>query len=206
VILEKDTSPQLFLVKNKFFETIRCVDGEVLYLPYHQQRYEGVLKFLGVSKSKQLEHYLSPPKNGLYKCRVVYSKDDIEVSYQPYVKRNVKSLKIIHDDSIEYYHKYLDRSQIEKLFLHREDCDDILIVKNGLLTDTSIANLALYKDGIWFTPTKPLLRGTTRERLLDEGILQEKNIHQSELHQFSKFALLNAMIGFDIISQIEFVE
>ena len=62
------------------------------------------------------------------------------------------------------------------MFLIRQDKDDILIVKNGLLTDTSIANIALYDGNDWYTPLHPLLKGTKRAELLDKGVLKEKEI------------------------------
>ena len=47
-------------------------------------------------------------------------------------------------------------------------------MKQGLLTDTSIANIALSDGTHWYTPAHPLLKGTKRAALLEEGILQEK--------------------------------
>jgi 4-amino-4-deoxychorismate lyase len=69
------------------------------------------------------------------------------------------------------------------------------------VTDTSIANVAFYKDGLWFTPKKPLLEGTTRARLLNAGKIIEKDIGVKELKNYSKVALMNAMIDFDIITK-----
>jgi 4-amino-4-deoxychorismate lyase len=187
-------------VKNNFLETIKSLDGKIYHLNYHQKRYESVLKSLGVNSFKNLLNYLNPPKDGLYRCRVVYSKEHIEVSYHQYNKRTIKSLKLVLDDEIDYSFKYVDRREIDALSSLKEDCDDILIVKNSYLTDTSIANIALFKEGLWYTPAKPLLKGTTRERLLDENKILEKDIHVSEISQYSKVALCNAMIDFDIIS------
>ena len=108
----------------------------------------------------------------------------------------------MYDDTIEYAKKSTDRERIDTLFELREECDDILIVKNGHITDTSIANIALYKEGLWYTPTSPLLRGTTRQRLLESGFLHTTDIKVQDLHKYSKIALLNAMVDFDIISNI----
>ena len=67
------------------------------------------------------------------------------------------------------------QKKLNSLFQIRQDKDDILIVKNGLLTDTSIANIALYDGNDWYTPLHPLLKGTKRAELLDKGVLKEKN-------------------------------
>ena len=72
--------------------------------------------------------------------------------------------------------------------------DDILIVRRGLLTDTSIANIALFDGKDWFTPKLPLLRGTCRTALIDNGIIKEKDIRPEELSSYSFVRLFNAMI------------
>lgn len=78
-----------------------------------------------------------------------------------------------------------------------------MIIKNGLISDTTIANIAIYLDGIWITPKKPLLKGTTRDRYLKEGKLIEKDISAEDL-KASKIALMNAMIDFDILNDYSF--
>jgi len=188
-------------VNKEFLETIRCEDGEVFHLPYHQLRYESVLNSLGAKDFKELSEYIDPPKKGLYRCRVLYTTQDISVEYIPYTQRKIKKLKLVESDTIEYSKKYADRSQLDTLFSQRENADDILIIKNKKVTDTSIANIALYDGVKWFTPKEPLLKGTTRARLLDEGKIFERDILENELENFQKLALLNAMIDFDIITQ-----
>jgi len=186
---------------NTYLETIKIEDGEIFHLEYHQKRYEGVLNSLGISTYKNLSEFITPPKLGLYRCRLVYTLDTIEVSYHKYVKRGINHLKIIYDDEIEYTYKSTNREEINALYARRGRYDEILIVKNSLLTDTSIANIALYRDEVWYTPKSPLLKGTTRARLLDEGKIVEKDIHLDEIYEYSEVALLNAMIDFDIIAQ-----
>ncbi|WP_324172307.1 aminotransferase class IV [Sulfurimonas sp.] len=172
-----------------------------MHLDYHQKRYESVLKSFGIYVFHNLDCYLKPPLSGIYKCRVVYNENILEVSYLLYKKREIKSLKLVYYDNIEYFQKSASREKLNYLFNLRQNSDDILIVKNKLISDTTIANVAFLKDGLWFTPSKPLLNGTTRQRLLDEGKLKETNIRVDDLKQYSKIALLNAMIDFDIIQK-----
>ena len=42
----------------------------------------------------------------------------------------------------------------------------------------------------------PLLKGTSRQRLLQSGFLTPKDISKNELLNAKKIALMNAMIGF----------
>ncbi len=44
----------------------------------------------------------------------------------------------------------------------------------------------------------PLLRGTFREKMLLDGLLVEKNIRSDDIKHLLSFALMNAMIGFQL--------
>lgn len=189
-------------MKSEFLETIKVVDAKPLHLDYHQKRYESVLKHFGITEHKELSDFIKPPSDSLYRCRLVYTPHNIDTIYIEYIKynkRNIKKLKLVYDDNIDYSFKYTDRTELDRLYQNREDADDVLIVKNSLITDTTIANIAFY-DGIWYTPKTPLLKGTVRQRLLDEGKIKELDIRVEDIPKFSKVALLNAMIDFDIIA------
>lgn len=193
-------------MKNSFLETIKILDAKVYNIDFHQKRYERVLGSFGKDTFKDLLSLIEAPAKGLYRCRLVYTLDNtIKITYHPYVKRDVQSLKIIYDDSIDYPIKYENRDILNQLFEKKEECDDILIVKNDYVTDTSIANIAFYNGNFWITPRSPLLYGTTRQRLLQNNKIQEADIRVNDLKTYSKVALLNAMIDFDIIANISYV-
>ena len=192
-------------MKINYLETIKSVDGEIFNLSYHQKRYESVLNSLGIDKTENLSDYINPPPFGVYRCRLVYSIDTISVSYHEYKKRDISSLKLIFNNDIDYSVKFENRDELNALYAQRGECDDILIIKDLLVCDTSIANIAFYKDGEWITPKKPLLKGTTRARLIDEGKLKEADIMVHDIKSFSKIALLNAMIDFDVLDRCEFL-
>ncbi len=97
---------------------------------------------------------------------------------------------------MHYPLKYTHRNELNALFEHRDICDDVLIVKDGILKDTTIANIALFIDGQWLTPQTPLLYGTTRERLIDEGFLIPAVLTPDHLSLAQKVAVMNAMVGF----------
>ena len=194
-----------FLVNSFFLETIKAQDGKLFHLEYHQRRYESVLSSLGLLTFSKLQTVLNPPKDGLYRCRILYSKTTLNVTYHSYSKCEVQSLKLVYDDSIKYSQKSANREEIDKLFALRERADDILIIKNGRVTDTSIANIAFFDAQTWHTPKYPLLEGTTRKRLLDEKKIIEYDIYEKDLKHYTKVALLNAMIDFDIITSHQII-
>ncbi|HJE02802.1 hypothetical protein AAX29_00846 [Aliarcobacter thereius] len=182
-----------------YFETIKCEDFEVFNLDYHNKR---VAKTIG--KNLNLQEYINPISDELLRCKVIYDENEIiSVDYFPYKKRDIKSFKLIYENDINYSKKYLNREKIDELFLKKESCDEIIIVKNGVVRDTSIANIAIFYDGYWIVSKNSLLEGTTKTRLLEEKNLVEKDISVEMLKKTEKIALLNSMIGFDIINEFE---
>jgi 4-amino-4-deoxychorismate lyase len=56
----------------------------------------------------------------------------------------------------------------------------------------------LFFDGTnWYTPTAPLLKGTKRQYLLDEGIISEWEIREEDIPGYQKVGLINALIDFE---------
>ena len=110
--------------------------------------------------------------------------------------KEIHTLKIVRDDDIDYSFKSTDRTDLNWLAATKGNCDEIIIIKNGLVTDTSFTNIAIYKDGKWLTPKHPLLLGTKRAALLENVIIQEADITVDDLMKAEKVSLFNAMIDF----------
>ena len=181
-------------------ETIRIENGRLLNMTFHNERFNRSRKELfGIKPESMLEGLISIPKNlplGKIKCRVVYSREIKAVTFTPYILRKIQTLQLVVANSVEYRYKFQDRHQLEKL-TQNIIADDILIIKNGLITDTSYANI-IFWDGIkWITPSSPLLAGTMRSRLLQEGKIQTCEIKKSDLRLFKSAKIINAMIGLE---------
>ncbi len=184
----------------ELFETIKIENGKIFNLKWHNQRLNrSRLELFSIYKPINLIDYIYAPPQGLYRCRVVYDVEVKSVQYIPYTPKTLNSFKIIQSN-LEYNYKFNDRSELNRLI--QEEYDEIIIEKDSLLTDTSIANIAFYNGQDWVTPNKPLLRGTTRERLLIKGFLKLENIKKEDIKNYSYFALMNAMIGFQIQNSI----
>jgi 4-amino-4-deoxychorismate lyase len=136
-------------------------------------------------------------RSGIVKCRFRYNNGEWTTEFEPYRPRAVRRLHLVRDNEIDYSFKYSDRSAIERLFNERGEADDVLIVRNGMITDTSIANI-VFTDGLrFYTPDTPLLRGTCRARLISEGIISEVPVPIGNLDKYTHFMLINAMNPFD---------
>ena len=108
----------------------------------------------------------------------------------------IRSLRLVECGGIDYTYKYADRTALDNAMNRRGDCDNVVIVRDGMITDTSYTNIALYDGSRWLTPARPLLQGTALVRLLDEGRLISRDIKAGEVWDYSHIALFNSMIDF----------
>jgi 4-amino-4-deoxychorismate lyase len=182
-------------------ESIRIADGKIENLAAHQSRVE--------QSCKQL--YLKPPswqigalvKNaqlpgtGIHKLRIVYDQEHAEWTVSPYTIKPVVTLKVVVADDVRYSHKFADRTVLDGLYAQRGEKDDILIVKDGMVTDTSYANIIFRRKGKWYTPTTHLLNGTMRQWLISRGVVEAIPISCESLPDFEEFNLINAMLRMD---------
>lgn len=191
-----------------FVESIKLKDGVFSRLKLHQERVNKAFdaNFQDeepISIFEILNQY-AIPQDGIYKCRIVYDADVQLVEIVPYVRREIKSLKLVVTNIETHTFKQENRTLYNEAFAQRGNCDDVLLVRNGLLTDTSYCNVALYNGENWFTPRVPLLYGVDRADLLASGKLIEKDIEVSELKDYTQIALFNAMIEFgELVLDIE---
>lgn len=173
--------------------------GEFFNLRYHEERMNRTRRvFFGPGVAPiSLASFLRPANiDGCVKYRVLYGENIEEVECAPYKMRMVRSLRAISCDTIDYSYKSVDRGLINQLFTMRGDSDDVLIVRKGKLTDTSICNIAIFDGKDWLTPISPLLEGTMRASLLDAGTIKKADIYISDITADTPIRVFNAMIPF----------
>jgi 4-amino-4-deoxychorismate lyase len=184
----------------RLFETIRILDGVPQNQGLHEKRLNASSrKLFGSTGAISLTEHISVPDDcltGVYRCRVIYDESVVSVEFIPYQPAAVRTLKVVSADEIEYSLKYLDRTCLTSL-IDREVADDVLIIKNGFVTDTSYSNIVFTDGRKWITPDTPLLKGTMREKLLLDGTIMEERITVDDLGRFTHFRLINAMLGLD---------
>jgi 4-amino-4-deoxychorismate lyase len=187
----------------QFLETIKIINGIPQHLEFHNQRLNYTRQhFYLQSNIIDLKQFIvAPANNGIYKCRVIYSNTIEDIQYSHYTDRQFKTFQPVIANDINYQFKYLNREVLNQLQAGTKGADDILIIKNGFVTDTSIANVAFYDQDKWITPTTVLLQGTTRARLLKEKKIIAAPIRLEDINHFSKMALMNALLGFYVIKQ-----
>lgn len=184
----------------RFIETINVKDGRILHLPDHQDRMDRTIHhFFGPRNTPRLTSLLAVPEHALmgwYKCRVLYGSKIEDITWSLYQVRIPSSLSLIHANEINYNWKYADRKIFSDL-IRNARTDDVIIVKNGFITDSSYANLLFRLGDQWITPSTPLLAGTQRKRLIQTGMVNEEPIHINDLHLFNRIKIINAMLDME---------
>lgn len=180
------------------FETIQIKNGIPQRLEYHNERMNRSRNDLFcLSEEIYLENLIIVPQKfskGIVKCRVEYAEQIEKVEFKDYHPQQHDAFYLV-DSSIDYAHKYTDRKDFKKLKYSLPLSSEIIIIKDGFITDTSYSNLIFKnKKGKWCTPETFLLKGTQREYLLDERIIFERTISKYDLQNFSHFMMINAML------------
>ena len=183
------------------FETLCVEQGKIQNAQYHELRFQ----------SSYLEYFSQPPGFALlqgvelsdldlslkYKLKISYNASGTSWAITEYQNHLPQKLRLVFDDTIAYALKFTDRDHLNSLYRQKEDCEDVLIVKNGLITDASYANILFRKGEEIVTPKKPLLPGTCRARLLANQSILTKDVHYTKLSDFDSFQLVNAMNDYD---------
>lgn len=184
---------------SRFIETIKIQNGKPQNLATHNDRMNRtMLHFYGSVKENDLAEIISkitdfdPLK--IYRLTMLYDREIEDYRFIEYTVPDIQSLKIVYDNKINYSFKFADRAKLESLHDRRENCDNILIIKNGLVTDSLYANIVFYDGREWYTPDNPLLKGTKRSLLLKDHKIHEQKIMEKDIHNFESLCLINAML------------
>ncbi len=188
-----------------FSEAIKLKDGFFYNLSYHQDRVsKTVSDFYKTRLDLSVILELIPPqaKKGLFKCRVLYDDKIQKIEFIPYTFRKIKRVAVVSNDDIDYSYKYTDRSVINDM-LGKSGCDDIIIVKNGVVTDASSSSLVFKSSEGLYTPKNYLLPGTKRKMLLDGEEIMERSIGIRDIKSYEYIYLINAMVDLEDDIKVE---
>ena len=185
---------------SRFIESIKIEDQKAFLLDFHQKRVNQTFAHFGKEGSidlakifKNLEH----DEDGLYKLRIVYDLDKkFTTQLIPYAIPEIENFQLVENNSYDYSFKFEDRKEFQRMKT-KAKTEEIIVVKNNHITDTSYTNILFLKDKEWFTPTTYLLNGVMRQHLLHEKKIKETEITLQNIKEFSHFQLINAMNDFD---------
>lgn len=173
-----DTTP-------RFIETIRYAGGQLHLLELHADRMRATCREVYGTEGPGLDasmFHIPPRLAGLtVKCRVIYGRNINDIQYEAYTPRLLSRLRMVSDDTIDYHLKYLDRTPLAYPHIRLRADEGLVIVRNGLVTDSTYANLLLLSPDRAYTPSTPLLPGVMRRHLLDTGRVQAIPVTPSDL-------------------------
>ena len=185
---------------SQFIESIKVEDQEMFLLEYHQKRVNDTFAHFGKEGSIDLEKIfknLNHDEDGLYKLRLTYDLDKkFRTMMIPYAIPEIQDFQLVENNSFDYSFKFEDRKELEKMKM-KSKAEEIIIVKNNHITDTSFSNLLFLKGKDWFTPATYLLNGVQRQHLLKKKKIKEAEITLQNIKEFSHFQLINALNDFD---------
>ena len=183
------------------FESLCVQDGIILNTQWHEDRFQkAYLQNFGYLNSFDLLEGLSIPikfNQGIVKLRIRYNHKHRDFHFEHYQIKEIQSLKLVYTEELNYSYKYSHRENLESLFDQRGDCDEVLIIKKGRITDSSYSNVVFFDGQDWLTPKDPLLEGTCRARLLNQGIIKQSFLKVGDLKNFEGLKLINAMRDMD---------
>lgn len=183
-------------------ESIRIEHQHLHHIELHNARFNAARKSLFSANDliDLTEHIHIPEEisNERYKCRISTTDGmNLRVQITPYVQRNISKLKLVEMNDIDYSIKTDQRQLLDLAYQQRGSCDDVLIVKNKLITDSWAANVILFDGEKWLTPDRPLLKGIQREFLLSTNQIESQRISAQDLKYFKKIRLINALVDFE---------
>ncbi len=189
--------------------------GELIAGEFHRERMLRTLREQGAETSstflqsllstspwREVEAYLTGQQvlpATTYRLTLEYSLAGLSaIRLIPYCKRTIRALRpILLPDGFDYSYKYADRRFFERVKAELASDEEPLFVRpDGSITDTSFTNVLIETEAGYLTPTRPLLRGTQREGLLQAGLITEADdLTLSTLRSKAKAILLiNALL------------
>lgn len=184
----------------QFIESIKVEDQKIFLAELHQQRIietfshfekECTINVLDIFKN------LNHDEDGLYKFRLVYDlENNFKTQMLPYAISEIEDFELVTDNNLNYQFKSLDRKILEHL-KQKSNADEIIILQNGNITDTSFSNLLFLKDKTWYTPENYLLNGVQRQHLLNQNQIKIAKISVDNILEFSHLQIINALNDFD---------
>ncbi|MBW8361850.1 MAG: aminotransferase class IV [Kaistella sp.] len=185
---------------SQFIESIKVEDREIFLSDFHQKRINETFVHFGKEGSIDLEKIfndLELDEDGLYKLKITYGLNKtFRTQLIPYAIPEIDDFQLVENNSFDYSFKFEDRKEFDRMKA-KAKAEEIIIVKNNHITDTSYSNILFLKKKDWFTPSTFLLNGVQRQHLLKTKKIKEAEITLQNLSEYSHFQLINAMNDFD---------
>lgn len=189
------------------FETMRVEQGRIAELTRHMRRAASSARALGISMPDeeelrvQLREVISKEDFALGRLRVSFTANGAVIDYSSYedflapANLTFHSTSAISENAMHKCFPYTERFEILDTAIEYGFDDAIVFNKSNHITESAIANIAVYLDGQWITPpiTAGVLPGIMRGIAVERVDVKVANIHISEVPKIEAAALLNSL-------------
>lgn len=191
----------------QLLETILLENGEYFLLDDHLKRLQQSAYYFSYPISlkevnERLASLSQKYETGDFRVRLTIDADGtITTEAFPLKRLTTYHVRLatspINSNNVFLYHKTTERSEIDqhKAQLENDLHDVLLYNENDEITEFTIGNIVVEKDGKRFTPptTCGLLAGTFRNDLLARREIEEKVITKDDLASFERIWLINSV-------------
>lgn len=190
----------------QLLETFGLVDGEYIAFHEHIKRLKNSATYFNFQIDlpairKQLLYIKQNYQKGDWRIRLVVDKTgkfSVEINELKETKNCVVQLakRPIDKNNIFHYHKTTNRTIYEEHLKEADKVFDVLLWNDqNEITEFTIGNAVVELEGKLYTPPVHcgLLAGTFREKLLKEGVVEERIIYVDELKACSNIYLINSV-------------
>ena len=192
-------------MKPLFIESMGVFDGKTPLLRFHQARFDHTrLAHFGLQDPVDLQKLIEClviPSAGIFKIRIIYAQEVQSVTVEPYVNKEIQRFFLKPAGDIDYRFKYADRSWIDKVTSSLPDASEVIFVRDGQISDTSIHNILFYdtEENTWIAPEATLLQGVCLTYLRTQGFVRQRQIYVDTMSdgRYLKFRLINALNPLD---------
>lgn len=190
----------------KLLETIRLEEGKIFLLEKHLERLQASADYFSIPVDvaairKALIQTGNRYPKGVWRLRLtIDSGMKPNISIHQLTETNLHKVELakqpIDMDNMFHYHKTTYRELYRP---YKTDnpahLDTLLWNKRNELTEFTIGNVVVELKGKLFTPpvSSGLLPGTYREQLLEDNIIQKRNIFKEDLASCERIWLINSL-------------
>lgn len=176
----------------KLIETVKVENGKAVLFDEHMERLRNSARKLNFALPENLP---SVPQDFSGILRILLSQNgEIELQKKALTPLTFTSVKIspqkVNSGSPFLYHKTSYRP-------YYKNTDEIFFNEKGELTENSIANIVIEKNGKMYTPPLEcgLLNGVLRNKMLCSGELIEKILYIDDVKTADNIYLINSVRG-----------
>ncbi|ARI75879.1 aminodeoxychorismate synthase component I [Halobacillus mangrovi] len=191
----------------ELLETMKLINGNIPLLERHLSRVALSARYfeypLDIQKLRtKLLKIAAEYERGLYKIRMLIEPSGMPSFEMTAITQTLEevtcslAIKPIDESNPFFYHKTTNRE------MYREHNDPqafavLLWNSKGQLTEFTMANLVVKEGEGYYTPPveSGLLAGTFREKLIEEGRIQEKVLYKKDLDHFNEIWMVNGVRG-----------